>query len=337
MNIILRAASFLVFTLTCSPFLYAQSSVVCTNSILADIAHNIGGEEVTVLSIVPVGSDPHIYEPVPGNIQQIRNADLIILNGLNLENWLNKIIVNSGFNGISVIAADGIKDVITAPEFKSYDPHAWMNPIHGIQYARNICDGLIQLLPEKAEFFERNFAIYKRQLELLDEEIHQKFSFLSDSQRILITSHDAFRYFGYRYHLEVEPLMGISTEADLQVSDIRRISELLTNSKVKAIFVETTINPKLMQQLSHDFGVLLAAPLFADSLGDENTEAGTYIGMLSYNANTISAALSGEDTGSGAMINASFTEKSLFISVSILISFMGILFLGMVRLLNHGL
>src|SRR5690606_5159581 len=121
---------------------------------------------------------------------------------------------------------------------------------HGIQYARNICNGFIQLLPEKAEFFERNFSIYKRELELLDEEIIRKFSVLTDLQRILITSHDAFRYFGNRYQLEVEPLMGISTEADLQVSDIRRISEILTTSEVKAIFVETTINPKLMQQLS---------------------------------------------------------------------------------------
>src|SRR5690606_7328886 len=151
-------------------------------------------------------------------IQQIREADLILLNGLGLENWLNKIILNSGFSGISVTAAEGIKDVITAEEFKSYDPHAWMNPLHGIQYARNICNGFIQLLPEKAEFFERNFSIYKRELELLDEEIIRKFSFLADSQRILITSHDAFRYFGNRYQLEVEPLMGISTEADLQVS-----------------------------------------------------------------------------------------------------------------------
>jgi ABC-type Zn uptake system ZnuABC Zn-binding protein ZnuA len=336
MNTILRAASLMVITMTCGPFLLAQSNVVCTNSILADIARNIGGQEIKVHSLVPIGSDPHIYEPVPGDIQHIRTADLIILNGLSLENWLNKIIENSGFNGISVIAADGITDVITAPEFKSYDPHAWMNPIHGIQYARNICDGLIQLLPQKAELFKRNFALYKREIELLDEEIRQKFSFLSDSQRILITSHDAFRYFGNRYQLEVEPLMGISTEADLQISDIKRISEILNNSDVKAIFVETTINPKLMQQLSYDFGVLLAAPLFADSLGDENTEADTYIGMLSYNASIISKALSGLDTRTPQMVNNSISGKSLLLSLGILVGCMSILFLGMVRLLNRG-
>ncbi len=332
----IRAAGFLVITMTCSPFLFSQSRVVCTNSILADITRNIGREEVMVHSLVPIGSDPHIYEPVPGDIQVIRDADIIVLNGLHLENWLNKIILNSGFDGISVIAAEGIENVISAEEFKSFDPHAWMNPINGIQYARNICDGLKQLKPDKAKLFERNFAIYKRELELLDEEIKSKFSYLADSQRILITSHDAFRYFGNRYNLEVEPLMGISTEADLQVSDIRRISGILTNSEIKAIFVETTINPKLMQQISLDFGVLLAAPLFADSLGDEDTDAGTYIGMLTYDAKIISDALSGIDTRTSQSMNASITRSSFFTSIGILIGFMTILFFGMVRLLNKG-
>lgn len=334
MNIMIRVASCLVFAMACSPFLFSQAKVLCTNSILADIARNVGREEIIVQSLVPVGSDPHIYEPVPGDIQKIRDADIIVLNGLNLENWLNKIILNTGFSGITIIASEGIKDVISAEEFKSFDPHAWMNPINGIHYARNICDGLKQLVPTKAAFFERNFTLYKKELELLDEEIYQKFSFLSDSQRILITSHDAFRYFGNRYNLKVEPLMGISTEADLQVSDMSRISNILSKSGVKAIFVETTINPKLMQQISVDFDVFLAAPLFADSLGDQSTDAGSYTGMLLYNARIISSALSGMDAGNRQHLNANLSGKYFFTSVVILIGFMTILFLGVIRLLN---
>lgn len=334
MNIMIRVVSFLVFTLACSPFLFSQKRVLCTNSILADIVQNIGKEAVNVHSLVPVGSDPHIYEAVPGDIQKIREADMVVLNGLNLENWVQKIIRNAGFTGITVIASEGIDHIISADELNSFDPHAWMNPLNGIQYARNICDGLKLLVPAKAAFFERNFALYKRELELLDEVILQKFSFLSDSQRILITSHDAFRYFGNRYNLKLEPLMGISTEADLQVSDMSRISHILSTSEVKAIFVETTINPKLMQQISADFNVFLAAPLFADSLGDKSTEAGSYTGMLSYNASIISMALSGMNNGTGTILNASLSGKYFFTSVFILIGFMAILFLGVIRLLN---
>lgn len=310
-----RAIGWIFLFMSGCPFLvYADPiSIVCTNSILADIASRLCGPHAEVRALVPVGGDPHTYEPTPSDVRAVTQADLIVLNGLHLENWLKKIIVNSGYTGVWLEASTGIQPIRSATVSGSVDPHAWMSPRLVRTYAANIAEQLWEMLPDKVTELRSLLNTYLAELDLLDAEIRNDLRAIPAESRLLITSHDAFRYYGEEYGIRVEPLMGISTEADLQIRDILRISRLLRVYPVKALFAETTINPKIMAQIAKDNGVVMAPSLFADSLGDRDTEAGTYIGMLRYNTRIIASCLQGrEPCVSHASAGSDMPERWLY-------------------------
>ena len=266
--------------------------VVASASMLYDITLNVAGEEVNLEMIVPIGGDPHIHEPTPANARLVNRADLILINGLSFEGWINELIENSGTKGNTITVTQGI-DVLNSLTYEnSADPHAWMIAGNGIIYADNIRKALINLLPEKASTFNENFKTYKSKLQKLEEFIKNQVSTIPQEKRILITSHDAFQYYGRAYGLKLEAIMGISTDAEAQTSDIMRVNAAIRENKVPAIFIESTINPKMMKQIAKDNGVIIGGELYADSLGDEDSSADTYINMLRYNTETIVQALS---------------------------------------------
>lgn len=266
--------------------------VVASASMLYDITLNVAGEEVNLEMIVPIGGDPHIHEPTPANARLVNRADLILINGLSFEGWINELIENSGTKGNTITVTQGI-DVLNSLTYEnSADPHAWMIAGNGIIYADNIRKALINLLPEKASTFNENFKTYKSKLQKLEEFIENQVSTIPQEKRILITSHDAFQYYGRAYGLKLEAIMGISTDAEAQTSDIMRVNAAIRENKVPAIFIESTINPKMMKQIAKDNGVIIGGELYADSLGDEDSSADTYINMLRYNTETIVQALS---------------------------------------------
>lgn len=265
--------------------------VVATASIFADMAEVIGGGEVNVRSVVPIGGDPHIYEPTPGDARLVADADLILRNGLTFEGWMDELIAHSGTKARVVTITGGIDPIRSETYQNSTDPHAWMDAVFGQIYIRNIADALIGLDSLKREIFEFNHDLYQRQLEDLHNEIVEQIRSIPEDQRILITSHDAFRYYGRRYDIRVEAILGVSTDADAQTSDIIRLSNIIRENKIPAVFIESTVNPKLLEQLAEDNRARIGGRLYSDSIGDKDSPAPTYLDMLRYNTRTIVEAL----------------------------------------------
>lgn len=268
--------------------------VVASASIFADMVKNISGGEVRVEMVVPIGGDPHIFEPTPESVRLVAAADLVLINGLTFEGWMNELIANSGTRAKTVTITKGIETIESEEYENSADPHAWMTANNGLTYIKNIRDALIELDPFNRKIYEFNAGVYLQQLEDLDREIFALIETIPEKQRVLITSHDAFRYFGRYYGIRVEAALGTSTDADVQTDDVNRLTNIIRDTGVPAIFVESTINPKLIRQIAEDTDVIIGGSLYADSLGEEDTQAGTYEGMLKFNVATIVGALRGE-------------------------------------------
>lgn len=268
--------------------------IVASASMLADMAKNIAGDHFRIDLIVPIGGDPHIHEPTPRDAQVVSEADIVFVNGLTFEGWLNELIENSGTRARVYTITKGIKPIESQQYKNATDPHAWMDASNGIIYARNIRDALSAFMPEFAGEFDANFEQYKKELEDLDAYVAERIKSIPPEKRILITSHDAFQYFGRHYGIRLESVLGVSTDADVQTSDINRLNAVISQSEVPAVFIESTINPKLLEQLASDNGIVVGGKLYADSLGDEDSPAPTYIKMLKHNADTIAEALSAD-------------------------------------------
>jgi ABC-type Zn uptake system ZnuABC Zn-binding protein ZnuA len=268
--------------------LYGQKkSVIATASMMADMAQNIAGDLVDIKYIVPRGQDPHLYKPTPSDVIMVQKSDLILVNGLTFEGWIAKLIENSGSSAEVVTITEGIHPIQSSKYANSFDPHAWMDVNLVQTYILNIKDALIRLLPEYEEQFNVNYLSYSEELKALDKYIEEQISSIPETQRILITSHDAFAYFGRRYGMRLEAIVGISTEAEVQSSDIIRVHKAIKESKVPSIFMESTINPKILQQIAKDNDIVIGGELYADSLGEKGSPADTYIKMLRHNAETI--------------------------------------------------
>ena len=276
--------------------------VVATASMLADMAKNIGGEFIEVKTIVPIGGDPHTYEPTPGDAVLSSKADLILRNGLTFEGWLNELIENSGTDAELVRVTEGIKPITSVIYENAPDPHAWMDVEHGIVYAENIKNALVKLVPDYQRELEFNFNAYKSTLQSLHNYINERISTIPKERRVLITSHDAFQYYGRKYGLQLESILGTSTDAQAQTSDIVRLNKVIKESGVPSVFIETTVNPKLLKQIAHDNNVKIGGKLYSDSIGELDSEAPSYVDMLKYNTETIVNALTAKDTSNDEIV-----------------------------------
>jgi ABC-type Mn2+/Zn2+ transport system ATPase subunit/ABC-type Zn uptake system ZnuABC Zn-binding protein ZnuA len=265
--------------------------IVATTSFLQDIAQNIAGNKQNISSLLPLGGDPHIYEPVPQDAQIIADADMIIKNGLFLEGWLNKLIDNSGTEARIVVASKNVKAIESIDYHGSPDPHVWMIPSNVIVMSENIMESLIQVDPKNEITYRENFDNYRKELIKLEAEIKTLIAQIPQKKRILITTHDAFRYYGNHFGLQVESALGTSTDAAVQIGDLQNLISVIEKNKLPAIFIESTINPKLFQQLARDLKVIIGGKLFADSLGDSDSGATTYLEMLRQNTKRIVGAL----------------------------------------------
>lgn len=274
--------------------LYSQDklTIVSSASMFSDMAANLITDDFEIKTIVPIGGDPHKYRAKPSDARMVQTADLILINGLTFEGWIRQLIENSGTKGKVITITDGIEPISSLQYENSSDPHAWMNVSFANQYIDNIYQALLELKPGKAEMLTKNYESYKKELTDLDVKIQTEINKIPEKQRVLITSHDAFQYYGQRYGLRLEAIMGISTEAEAQTSDIMRVSKAIKENNVPAIFIESTINPKMLKQIAKDNKVAIGGELYADSLGDENSEGATYKKMMWHNTKTIVEALS---------------------------------------------
>ncbi len=264
-----------------------KPKVLSTASMMNDMAMNIGGDNFDYATIVPIGSDPHLYEPTPGDARACHSAAIILMNGLTFEGWLAKLIENSGTKADIKTITEGVVAIASEQYTNATDPHAWMSAANGLIYCQNIRDAFIAYMPEKEHEFRINYARYKAEIETLDQYISRKIASIPEEKRILITSHDAFQYYGRRYHIRLEAILGTSTDADVQTSDVQRLNAVIRNTAVPAAFIESTISPRLLGQIAKDNGIVIGGKLYADSLSEEDGPGGTYLKMLRYNTDVI--------------------------------------------------
>ena len=264
---------------------------VSTITVINDIVKNIGGDKVETYSICGVGVDPHTYHPKPSDPSLISNSDIVFINGFALEHWIEEMIKGSGGNKKEVVVTEGLTPMTDEKGYGDPDPHAWFDVKNIITYADNIAKGLISIDPGNESYYKANLQEYKQKLDSLDSWIKEQIKIIPESKRVLITSHDAFRYFGRAYGLEVKGLQGISTEAKIRTEDLKNLIDYVKLKDLRSVFIETSVNPKLLEQISSETNAKIGGTLFSDSIGNEGTSEGTYIGAVKHNVNTIVNAL----------------------------------------------
>ncbi len=307
--------------------LAAQDKLIATASIMQDIVQNIcdGAYEVDV--IVPIGGDPHIYDPTPSDVVKISQSNMIFKNGLTFEGWLEKMMQNSGTDAEQVLLTKGIPAIKSLVYENSSDPHAWMDVVYAKKYAENAYNALKTKYPQYDSLFTQNHIRYQTELDDLHNWILQEIQKIDPEKRILVTSHDAFQYYGRRYGLELFSLLGTTTDADIQTSDIMRVNKVINEKKLPAIFIESTINPKVMKQLATDNNIRIGGELFADSLGDNDSPAPSYIEMLKHNTKTIVEGLTAPTSSDDVKPEKKSGKLLIYIAAGVLLLFLIGLFL----------
>lgn len=277
-------------------------NVVTTTGMIADAVKHVGGEFVVVTQLMGAGVDPHLYKASEGDIQRLSTADIIFYNGLNLEGKMGDIFVKMA-RGKPVVAVTSSFDQATLrepPEFQGhFDPHVWFDVKMWSNVVDAVATGLGELAPAHVALFRANAKQYAQELSVLDAWCHEFLAKIPQEQRVLITAHDAFGYFGRAYGVEVLGLQGISTVAEFGLKDIERIVNLLVERKIRAVFVESSVPRRSIEAVvagakarGHD--VQIGGQLYSDAMGQPGTPDGTYVGMVRANVKTIVDALSGQ-------------------------------------------
>ena len=274
--------------------------VVATNSIIADITKNIAGDKIDLHSIVPVGQDPHEYEPLPEDVKKTSQADLIFYNGINLETggnaWFTKLVENAKktenkdyfavSEGVEVIYLEGQN------EKGKEDPHAWLNLENGIIYAQNIAKQLIAKDPNNKEFYEKNLKEYTEKLDKLDKEAKDKFNAIDADKKLIVTSEGCFKYFSKAYGVPSAYIWEINTEEEGTPDQIKTLVEKLRQMKVPSLFVESSVDDRPMKTVSKDTNIPIYAQIFTASIAEEGKEGDSYYNMMKYNLDKIAEGLS---------------------------------------------
>ena len=243
----------------------SKLNVVATNSIIADITKNIAGDKINLHSIVPVGKDPHEYEPLPEDVKKTSKADLIFYNGINLEGQNEK---------------------------GKEDPHAWLNLENGIIYAKNIAKRLIEKDPKNKETYEKNLKAYTAKLETLDKEAKAKFNNIPAEKKMIVTSEGCFKYFSKAYGVPSAYIWEINTEEEGTPDQIKTLVEKLRKTKVPSLFVESSVDDRPMKTVSKDTKIPIYAKIFTDSIAEKGEKGDSYYDMMKWNLDKIAEGLS---------------------------------------------
>lgn len=269
--------------------------VVVSNTILTDITERVGGDLVSITGLLQPGDDPHIYEPVPRDTVTLSRANLIILNGYNLEPAIEKLAGSVGDRAEILRVAEAIAPLSldSAP-----DPHVWGDARNGIIMAQTIQQKLCDLQPRDCPQFEANTQVLTQELSRLDDWIRQQIATIPAAQRQLVTTHDAFQYYSRAYGLPVlGALIGISTEEQPSARTVQTLAQALKQTRVPVIFTETTTNSSLLETVAAEAGIRISQqPLYADAIGTAGSNADSYVKMLTSNTQTIVLGLGGEIT-----------------------------------------
>ncbi|WP_341703282.1 metal ABC transporter substrate-binding protein [Ferrovibrio sp.] len=284
----------------------APLAVVASFSVLGDMVREIGGSDVTVTTLVPPGGDAHVYQPRPADAKRIAGARLVMVNGLGMEGWLDRLIAASGYRGPVVVVSDGVTPQTMQAEADHghnhghshgprkavvTDPHAWQDLANGAVYARNITEALAAADPAHADAYRTRGSAYLARLKELDAWVKAQIAAVPAEKRRIITSHDAFGYFGRAYGIEFLAPVGISTDAEPSAAGVSRLIRQMRREKIRALFVENMTDQRLVRQLASETGAELGGTLYSDSLSPAGGPADTYIGMFHHNVPAMAAAM----------------------------------------------
>ncbi|MBX3119922.1 MAG: zinc ABC transporter substrate-binding protein [Fimbriimonadaceae bacterium] len=273
--------------------------IVATTGMVGDLARRVGGEHVTVDVLMGAGVDPHLYKASPGDITKLTSADLVLYSGHHLEGKMADVLVQVGRKRPVLAVTERIpedqllSDVVNT-EFP--DPHLWFDVALWSKGLDPVAEILSEVDPANAEAYRANAEGYRKELLELDAEIRAQVATIPKPRRLLITAHDAFRYYGRAYGIEVRGIQGISTESEAGLSEINRLVDLIATRKVTAVFVETSVSAKNVQALiegaqQRGLKVRIGGNLFSDAMGAPGTPEGTYQGMVRHNTKQIVQAL----------------------------------------------
>jgi manganese/zinc/iron transport system substrate-binding protein len=288
-----------IIGLSASSVMATALEIVTTTAQIADMARHVAGDQAVVTSIMGEGVDPHLYKPLSSDVRRIMGADVVLYNGLKLEGRMGDIFERAASRGRFVRAvASGIdQKFLLVPEGQEGhpDPHVWMDVKAWMAATQVIATALCQADPDGCEMYHANAAIYVAELVTLDEYVRQVITSIPSKQRVLVTAHDAFNYFGRAYGLEVQ---GIPTESEAGLADVNGLVGLLVERRIPAVFVESSVPDKYVRALvegakARGHEVVVGGELFSDAMGKPGTWEGTYFGMIDHNASTVARALGG--------------------------------------------
>ncbi|KQP07650.1 metal ABC transporter substrate-binding protein [Methylobacterium sp. Leaf99] len=272
--------------------------VVATFSILGDLAAQVGGDRVRVTTLVKPDADAHGYAPAPGDARTLAAADLVVVNGLGLEGWIDRLIKASGAKAPVVVASKGIKAIEEADDHghghahdHHADPHAWQSIANAKVYVANIRDGLAKRDPAHAADYAARATAYLAELDALEGEVRATIAKIPPAQRRIITTHDAFGYFTAAYGLTFIAPQGVSTDSEASPRDVARIVRQIRAEKIPAVFLETIADPRLMEQIARESGAAIGGKVYSDALSGPNGPAPTYVAMMRSNLNAFAKAL----------------------------------------------
>lgn len=280
-----------------SDFTERKMNVVVTTNIIGDLVRQVAGDRVTLTTLMGAGVDPHLYRASEGDVQTMAEADLVLYNGLHLEGKMTDVFAQMNERSVptSALAADAVPDSLLIPSAEyasSYDPHVWFDVQLWRRVTQHVGDVLARRDTARAEAYRSSADAYAQRLDSLHQYVMRQAKRIPEDRRVLVTSHDAFRYLGQAYDIEVRGLQGISTASEAGTQDVQTLADFVVTRRIPALFVESSVSPRGIEAVqaavkAKGFQVRLGGTLYGDALGDRGTPTGTYIGALRHNIDTI--------------------------------------------------
>ena len=292
-----------------SAYANEKPNIVVTTGMIADAVSNIAEDLVNIKVLMGSGVDPHAYRQTRSDIVSLANADLVLWNGLYLEAQMEEFLIELGNERPVIAVAENVPHnlLIGSDEYVGrYDPHLWMNPNIWSYIVLNVRDALIEILPDAKTKLSDNAEIYMKEIEQLENYANNILTSVPQKNRILLTSHDAFNYFGQAYGYDVIGIQGISTESEAGLKRISELVDLIIEKNIQAVFIETSVSDRNIRALvegarAKGYEVSIGGELFSDAMGEPGSYEGTYIGMIDSNSTKIAIALGGDAPPAGML------------------------------------
>lgn len=281
--------------------------ITATFSILGDIAKHVGGDRVKIHTLVGPNADAHVYQPTPADAKALAKARLVVVNGLGFEGWLERLIKSSGYRGKIVTVTDGIQTLKRVDAGNGHDPadgqgdahgslggvdpHAWQDPANALAYVDSIEKALDEIDPAGKAIYRSHAEKYRSEIQALDSATRQIFKSMPKSRLRVVTTHDAFEYFGRAYGIDFIAPVGINTDAEPSAADIGRIIKQIRRDKIPAVFMESISDSRLLERIRQESGAKIGGTLYSDALSGPDGPASTYLDMMRHNARTLADAL----------------------------------------------